>query len=202
MIDNNQIKEARTAFVEELMKQDNKQNYNVYSLAKQYIKKADGSHNGILQTVQNKHGKQFLCNGFSLIIFNNYIKELEQLPQTINDESLEYYKIYDFDREFTDAFTDDELLLLNNLTKYKKLNFEYLYIRGLLVKTEYMLTLWKFANGEPATIAISTLNGMIAIKTNSVCMLLLACRATDEEKEKQKNLANDFIQQLKNCNNT
>lgn len=194
MIDEEKIDDARKALVEALMQQNCKTTYKVYNLAKQYIKKA-GISRPICKTIQHKDNKQFLCDGYSLIIFKNYIKELEELPQTDENDSLDCNRIFDFYQTFTDTFTDDELLLLNNLTKYGKLGFEYVLLRDMVFRTEYLATIWKFVNNEPTQIKVNTMN--IAIKTDELNILTLCCRSSDEDKEKVKVKTEEFLQQLK-----
>ena len=115
--DNKQaIKEILT---QELLK-ENKQPKKAKSFAtiKKFIEDKELNYRPILKSIMHKNGKQFICNGFEMYIFNTYKKELETLPQTSEELSLNYNQLLDTNNYKFNALTDEHKFVLEHLTQY------------------------------------------------------------------------------------
>ena len=84
-----------------------------------YLKQA-GKTRLALGGIQHKNGKQYIVDGNTLHIFNKYYDELDTLPQTSAQCSLDYTHFYNFsDYEFH-AQGDEDRFLFANIKKYIK----------------------------------------------------------------------------------
>lgn len=85
---------------------------------KKYLKNSQADR-PILCTVQTTNdGKQFICNGYSIVLWHDHKDELDALPTTEASKSINAYGIIGDVRDNEYTFTADELTLLKNLNKY------------------------------------------------------------------------------------
>lgn len=93
--------------------------------------------------MHDKNGKQFICNGYIAVIFNEYIAELEALPQTDSEKSIDIYRIAEFYKQGEECTaTEKEKVIIQNIAKYKKIFgkeqsvkiFNHFYSADLLTK--------------------------------------------------------------------
>lgn len=90
---------------------------NLLSQVKSYLNKADKAR-PVLRTVQHKDNHQFICNGYSLFVFNNHIESLNILPQTIDELSINYKSILNYDKGNFETITPEYKFIFENLKKY------------------------------------------------------------------------------------
>lgn len=94
LLNNNQLDELRVELTKRLLKEEHK-SPKLLQAVKNYFKKAP-KERPVLQTIQHtKDDKQFICDGFSLYYFNNYVSEFDALPQSDNTISINPQSILD-----------------------------------------------------------------------------------------------------------
>jgi hypothetical protein len=92
LLNNNQLDDLRIELTKRLLKEEHK-SPKLLQAIKNYFKKAP-KERPVLQTIQHtKDNKQFICDGFSIYYFNDYISEFDALPQSdytisINPQSI------------------------------------------------------------------------------------------------------------------
>lgn len=119
LLDNNQKQEIKEILTKELLSNSGeKSKAKLLTTVKKFLKNID-DYRPQLKTIMHKHNKQFICNGYTMYIFNTYKKELEILPQTTEEETkIDYKSILDISKyELTDL-TEDDKFILNNIKKY------------------------------------------------------------------------------------
>ncbi len=114
LINNNNISDAKQLLKIELLKLGGSKNIKLLDTIKKYFKSMDDSR-PILKTIMAKNGKQFICNGFSMYIFENYNADLDILPQT-TENVLDYTQIILKNPDYKDIDNHD-LKVLKNIQK-------------------------------------------------------------------------------------
>ena len=92
---------------------------NLLTQVKSYLKKSS-KERPVLRTVQHKDNHQFICNGYSLFIFNNHIESLDILPQTIDELSINYKCLLNSNKGNFETITPEYKFVFENLKKYVK----------------------------------------------------------------------------------
>ena len=94
LLNNNQLDELRVELTKRLLKEEHK-SPKLLQAIKNYFKKAP-KERPVLQTIQHtKDNKQFICDGFSIYYFNDYVSEFDALPQSDNTISINPQSILD-----------------------------------------------------------------------------------------------------------
>ena len=90
---------------------------NLLTQVKSYLNKADNTR-PILRTIQHKNNHQFICNGYSLFVFNKHIESLDMLPQTIDELSINYKFLLNYNKGNFETITPEYKFVFENLKKY------------------------------------------------------------------------------------
>ena len=204
--DNKQaIKEILT---QELLK-ENKQPKKAKSFAtiKKFIEDKNNDRT-ILRTIMNKHGKQFICNGIEMYIFNTYKKELDTLPQTCEELSLDYNKLLDTSNYKFNTLTDEHKFILEHLTQYinyckskmeNKKDKVFIYFDGKIFDTKILNNFININENNFDNITYTSEKEYAFItKSEDITSIILAIKPKDEEEEKQKyiKILEDFKKEL------
>ena len=93
LINKNDIINAKQLLQIELLKNSNNKNVKLIDVIKKYFNKMDNSR-PVLKTIMIKNNKQFICNGYSMYIFESYIDELDILTQSTDNvlDEIEFEK--------------------------------------------------------------------------------------------------------------
>lgn len=187
LLKENKTNELKELLMIELLKEDKNKNVKIVDIVKKYLKAVNDRP--MLKTVMIKNEKQFICNGFNLIVFNEYVKELELLPQTTQD-TLNYEQILfsgnqtEFKQEYKQIINDCEnyLKFIKTLDDFKKDN-NPLKIGNFYYDANYIKLLKQlFCNDfEDATMQVEPKTGIIQIKNKKITFLQLPLRIIDEE---------------------
>lgn len=164
---------------------------NLLKAVKAYLNNATKKR-PLLRTVQHTHdGKQFICDGFSIVVWNDHKTELDVLPQTEAERCINIYAIIDNgfgDNKYT--LTADELTLLKNLDKYialypktKANAFAYILIGGQLFDAKLILkTIDGIINLDDITdCRLSMRYRRLSLKTNGERVMILGLTMVDDE---------------------
>lgn len=115
--DNKQaIKEILTS---EMLNSTDKKAQKIYNIVKKYL--SQKGIREISQKINHKNGKQFICDGYTLHIFNSYKNELNTLPQATEEESINYSAIYNSNSYDFHEQTEEDKFLIENIKKIYKL---------------------------------------------------------------------------------
>ena len=113
LLEQDNKQEIKEILTHEMLQNTDKKTAKLYSIVKKYLKQVDEAR-PILMRIQHKNGKQFLCDGYTLHIFNTYQGELDTLPQTSEEESLNYPQIYNSnDYKFHEQSEEDKFIFAN-----------------------------------------------------------------------------------------
>lgn len=137
LINKNDIINAKQLLQIELLKNSNNKNVKLIDVIKKYFNKMDNSR-PVLKTIMIKNNKQFICNGYSMYIFESYIDELDILPQS-TDNVLDYTQII-IKRANYQNIDNYDLKILKNINKI--VNY-YKQIDGIDKKGQFIIP---FAN--------------------------------------------------------
>lgn len=120
LLNNNKIDDVKKLLQVELLKNNNSKNIKLIDAVKKYLKNAD-SGRPVLKTVMIKNNTQFICNGYSLYVFNKYIDDLNILDTT--DEKtgnvIDYTQIVKSHIDYND-FDDFDSKIYSNIEKIVK----------------------------------------------------------------------------------
>lgn len=162
----------------------------------------------ILSTIMHdKDGKQFICDGFMLIKWNEYQEELDGFMQTDYDRSIKIENILPKEYNTTKhELNKDEILILKNIDKYIKLYKDK-------IKSNEFLPIKLFGKIYPASFIKKAFDIIGEIKNynllnnnehqsafiyeNGVEVVLLPIKTNDEEKQRVEKLIQDFLARLK-----
>lgn len=210
LLKENKLEELKTELTSELLRGTDKKSANLFSAIKKYLKHSASinKHRPALATILHHNNKQFIIDGYSAYIFNDYLPELDNLPNT-NEETINFDCILLKTPEY-ETIKSNELTLLKNIKKYisyYKLNFnedeelkkqEYIYIywnnncydARLLEQTANIMN---FDNLQISTYG----NNQTQLKSQNITGLVLPLRVTDQnKKEIIKNFTSKFLESL------
>lgn len=201
--DNKQaIKEILTS---EMLNNTDKKAQKIYNIVKKYLSQKDII--GMLKKINHKIGKQFICDGHTLHIFNNYKNELDTLPQATEEESLNYPKIYNSNNYEFHEQTEEDKFLIENIKKYinfvksqpnhNKKDTISVYYHELEFNAEYLSTSLDLHQKDIETMQIAYNSNTLVFKGNDVDSLILPLRTDNERLEKAKQVMQDFKNKLK-----
>lgn len=122
LANNNEIDKLKDKLTFLLLQSQDKKQANLYKSVENYLKNATriDKNRVVLSTIQHYNNKQFVCNGFSLCVFENFVSELENLPTTDSDNSLPYTQLMPKNVNFEYIDTQKNILI-NNIKKYRDL---------------------------------------------------------------------------------
>lgn len=115
LLDEKEYSELRVLLVGELLSKEDKSRYNLFSAVSKYIKKNVGNRN--LDKVYYYNGKQFIINGYTAFIFNDYIKELDELPNE-RENSINIFNVIDTGEHNYISLSEEDEIIFKNLNKY------------------------------------------------------------------------------------
>lgn len=157
--------------------------------------------------MHDKNGKQFICDGYLLIKWNEYQEELDGFVQTDYDKSIKLESI--LPNEYNTSkheLTEDEILLINNISKYIKLYKDKAQSNGIipikLFGKVYSAHLIKKAFdiiGEIRTYNTTDNREYtpIYIYENGIESCLLPIRIEEEFKKEVNEMTQEFLERLK-----
>lgn len=202
-LDNGKIEEAKFMLKLEAIRSCDKKELIQVKLVEKYIKSAQKyTARPTLGTVMHQNGNQFICNGCSLVVFRKHNNNLDILPQTTEEYSLQYTQIMK-PTEYR-AKTEGELQTLLNLKKYIKFctceKIEPLVCLSNKVFNANLLyeTIQMF-NGKVEDIQIGTDENCwspVYFRTEEIEALVLPLRASEEQKELAENTMLKFREYL------
>ena len=211
MIDNNKLDDAKQLLKIEMLKSDKTKNIKLIDAIKKYLKhseKMNGDGRPILTTIMNKNGVQFVCNGVSMYVFNEYIKDFEILKNTYDDidgvidysaickQYVKYENLNDFDYKILTNIKKIVTFLKNN----ENLNNKDLFIIPFANKfydAKMLLELSEIINNDFSDLQIyySEKNiDAIQVKNKLITGVLLPCRCLkQDEADLYNNRLNKFF---------
>lgn len=210
---NMEYDEAISTLTFELLKTEDKNNANLFSQVKSYLNKADKAR-PILRTIQHKNNHQFICNGYSLFVFNKYIQSLDALAQASDEQSINYLAILDSKNGSFESLTSEYKFVFENLKKYidwcKAINLDkdnkdtFIPLDGRIFDANLLLDFVKlntddFDNIKYLKIVDDVDKHLkpIHLISDSMESLILPYRASEEFKNKTIDNFNNFKIQLK-----
>lgn len=168
-----------------------------------------GIDNRQLSTIMHdKNGLQFMVNGFFGCRWKQYKKELEELPQTTMEQTTfdfdNIIKTNNHEKHEKIEVTKNDLLLLKNLPKYRKLykncfgSVTPIYIFGIYIDAKLLWQFYNITKFKSAFIDYSYI-GTLILNNDKFDGILLPVRINDDnEKEKIKEQTRNFLESIKN----
>ena len=208
LLEQDNKQEIKEILTHEMLQNTDKKTAKLYNIVKKYLKQVDKAR-PILMRIQHKNGKQFLCDGYTLHIFNTYQSELDTLPQTSEEESLNYPQIYNSnDYNFHEQSEEDKFIFAN-IKKYinyikaqpnhdKKEIIPILY-HNMLFNAEFLATAIDLHQNDLDTVKVAYDDkNKLAFKGEGVDSLIIPLRILNsEDLETHKQLLEDFKNKLK-----
>lgn len=210
LINNNKLDDAKQLLKIQLLKNDTTaKNTKLVDVVKKYLDKQDNTR-PILKTVMVKNDKQFICNAYSLFLFENYLTELDVLPTSSEHkwDVLDYTKLIRSNIKYNNI-DENTLTILKNI---KKINTYYKNIDGVDKKSQFAIP---FANKyfdakmildlcnmlqhdfDGLQISATTDTDAIQLTNGRITALLLPLRVfKDEDKQLYNNRLNDILNNL------
>ena len=176
------------------------------------IKQLKKEHPSLATIMHDKDGKQFICDGFMLIKWNDFQEELNGFSQTDYEKSLKIESILPLEHSTTKhELTEEEALLIKNIDKYIKIYknetidngiipiklFDRLYSASLIKKAFDII-------GEIKTYNTTDNREYtpIYIYENGIESALLPIRIADETKKQEvETMTQEFLKILKRSKN-
>lgn len=213
MLNNQNYDDLKVLLTRELLRETSNSKCNFFDFAKKFIKNADNGR-PFLKTIQHKHDKQFVCDGYQLYVFNNNLPELETLPVTPDEASIDFKQVVKDDFK-TRSLTDDDKFILKNIKSYikyakslpdyqdKKAKKEiYAVFDNRIFNAKFLENLNAICGGDFDKLEISLENDRISplrIKTSEAFGIMLPIRVlNDEDFNKFVTTLNDFKNTLNN----
>lgn len=188
-----------------MLNSTDKKAQKIFDIVKKYIKQ--NNIREITQKINHKNGKQFICDGYTLHIFNNYKNELDTLSQATEEESINYPTIYNSNNYEFHEQTEENKFLIENIKKYinfvksqpnhNKKDTISVYYHELEFDTEYLSTSFDLHQKDIDTMQIAYNSNTLVFKGNDVDSLILPLRTDTERLEKAKQVMQDFKNKLK-----
>lgn len=202
-LDNGKIDEAKFMLKTELIRCCDKSKASQVKLVEKYLKSAQKlTCRPTCGTVMHYNGKQFLCNGCSLIVFNKTNDSLDILPQTEEKFSLPYPQILKTATFRTQ--TSEETKILKSLKKYiefcniEKLKYANLPVQNRTFNASLLLETLQIFNSkiEDIEIGFEDENSFspVHFRTDEIEAIVLPLRPD----EKQKNLSVETFEKFNN----
>ena len=122
LLDENNTQEIKEILTAELLKADKQPlKAKFFATVKKFLndKTIINNERTQLKTIMHKHGKQFICNGIELYVFNSNKEELQALPQTSEEETqIDYTTILNIDHTKLEPLNSNDIFVLENIDKY------------------------------------------------------------------------------------
>lgn len=216
LLNENKLEELRNELTQHLLNKSDKPKADLVKAVKNFLNyshKINGDARPTLCTVQHKRGKQFIISGYSAFLFDNYIKELDELANTVEESAcLEIYNVINSNAEYS-TLTENDMLILKNIKKYiafyksqagydKKLNRQDVYFNNKVFDAKILAQVVEIMANELDTIQITNNEFFkpTQIKSDSILGVVLPLRTTDEITNKIIDTTNNFINELKGTN--
>lgn len=216
LLNENKLEELRNELTQHLLNKSDKPKADLVKAVKNFLNyshKINGDARPTLCTVQHKRGKQFIISGYSAFLFDNYIKELDELANTVEESAcLEIYNVINSNAEYS-TLTENDMLILKNIKKYiafyksqagydKKLNRQDVYFNNKVFDAKILAQVVEIMANELDTIQITNNEFFkpTQIKSDSILGVVLPLRTTDEITNKIIDTTNNFINELKGAN--
>lgn len=216
LLNENKLDELKKELTQHLLNKSDKPKADLVKAVKNFLNysyKVNGDARPVLCTVQHKKGKQFIISGYSAFLFDNYIKELDELLNTVDENAcIEIYNIINNDAQYS-VLTENDMLILKNIKKYiafyksqegydKKLNRQDVYFNNKVFDAKILAQAVEIMANELDTIQITNNEFFrpTQIKGNSILGIILPLRTTDEITSKIINTTNNFLNELKGAN--
>lgn len=177
-------------------------------IVSKYLKQA-AKKRPTLGGVQHKNGKEYIIDGYTLHIFNKHYDELSALPQTSEENSLDYTLVYNSSEYTFHEQNEEDRFLFANIKKYVK------YVKGLpewhkgdmipivyhemLFDTNLLTFAIDLHKDDLGTIKIAYTDTRLALKGTDIESLVLPLRILDKDELSQCKL---LLENFKNTLNT
>jgi hypothetical protein len=172
------------------------------------IKQLKKERPALASIMHDKDGKQFICDGYMLIKWNDFKEELNGFLQTDYDKSIKIESILPLEHNtFKHELTEEETLLIQNIDKYIKIYknetqaneilpiklFNRLYSASLIKKAFDIIGEIKTYNTTDNRVYTP-----IYIYGNGIKSVLLPIRIVDETKTQEaETMTQEFLKKLK-----
>lgn len=191
--------------ISEMLNSTDKKAQKIYNIVKKYLSQKGTRE--VCKKINNKNGKQFICDGYTLHIFNNHKSELDTLPQATEEESINYPAIYNSSNYEFHEQTEEDKFLIANIKKYinfikstqimlKKETIN-VYYHEMVFNAEFLSTSFDLHQKDIDTMQIAYNSNTLIFKDNEIDSLILPLKANEEEIEKAKQLMQDFKNKVK-----
>lgn len=119
LANNNEIDKLKDKLTFLLLQSQDKKQANLYKSVEKYLQNSKklNENRQVMATLQHYNNKQFICNAYSMCIFDNFVQELENLPTTNDMASLPYTQILPKNVVYTELSKQDNIII-NNIKKY------------------------------------------------------------------------------------
>lgn len=210
LLKDNKLDELKDALTTELLKSTDKTTANLFTAVKKYLKNTDNAR-PVLKTVQHMQGKQFILNGYSAFVFNEYQTALDELPNTTDEtQCFNVFQLINSTADYSPLEYND-IIILKNIKKY--ISYYKLYNNIDRNKsTDIIPVFWhdKFFNAnllaetleflQPDDLKIAPNCHHFQLKTNSITAIILPLNITkSDEQQKIIDFTNKFLDDFQNC---
>jgi len=215
LLNENKLEELKKELTQHLLSKSDKPKADLLKAVKNFLAyslKLNGDSRPTLSTVQHKNDKQFILSGYSAFLFENYIKELDELPNTDAETSLNIYQIINNNAEYN-QISEDDALIFKNIKKYiayfksqenydKKANKQFVYFNNKTFDAKLIAQANEIManNLDNLEITNNEFFRPTQIKNNEILGIILPIRATEEISNNTKELTNKFLNELKGAN--
>lgn len=208
LLNKNKIQEAKDCLIEALLKSENKKDFNLFKNVKKYIKQVD-KYRPNLQGVLWKEGKQFIIDGITAFIFDEYVEAFEELLNFRDeDQNIDVFKIFITIYGYEDITEKDEIIIKNidkYISFYKSIDMEdktpFVYFNNKVFNANVLKTVVGIMGDELKYTKSEPLHPT-QFKTKNITGLALPIRIKEQKDiDKIKEITYKFIETIKEINN-
>lgn len=211
---NNYIKLVKEYKIDELMKtleydrqqaimEEKGQKMKLAPAIKKVLSDKDIASRPVLQSIQHdSNGKQFICDGFLLIRWNNEQEELNGFPQTPTDKSIKadaiIPKVYETQQI---ELSENDRLIISNINKYVKINkdFGFVYVFDKYFSAKLLKKVIDVVGADFNKYYIQDKEPYrpICLFEDEFDGLVMPCRANEELESDTIKRTNEFLEMLR-----
>lgn len=212
LANNNEIDKLKDKLTFLLLQSQDKKQANLYKSVEKYLQNSKklNENRQVMATLQHYNNKQFICNAYSMCIFDNFVQELENLPTTNDMASLPYTQILPKNVVYSELSKQDNIII-NNIKKYidlyKLQDFYnkdndkdvYVQIGNKIFNTKYLREIIDIMGASDLQIAdCGNLSGTM-LKSSKMTSYVLPIRVFDKNNdfmEKVKEFTSEFAEKM------
>lgn len=207
LLKENKLEELKLSLTQELLNSTDKTKANLLATATKYIKGMDNDR-PLLKAVCHKNGKQFLVDGATAYIFDTYREELDNLPQTEEQNSINIFAVLNSTIEY-ENMNENDRFMFDNISKYiayykaqdfyNKNDNIYVEIGEKCFNAKFIETTKNMLSSESKDLLVADCGTTSAtqFKANGITAIVLPIRDDEKIKEMVKNTMEQFLKEMK-----